>query len=196
MKLSESKSAASSATASSESATKPASSSVAPSSSTGAPATSSSAKPTSALAAFQGRWKSESGKLYDAVLVDNRIEFRISDKSQFASQGYAASEVRFVLEPVDPEGKRFIVRDHLRPAMKQPAFEGDVSPPSCLLIATEAGGQPLSAERLNDGKLRLSVASFTPPESQLVLVSGRLSRCQNLSSAAVNGRLESVLQKQ
>ncbi len=197
MKLSESKSAASSATASSESATKPASSSAAASSSaTSAPATSSSAKSNSAVAALEGRWKSESGKLYDAVLVEGRIEFRISEKAQFASQGYAASEVRFVLEPVDPEGKRFIVRDHLRPAMKQPAFENGVSPASCLLIAKEVGGQPLTAERLGDGKLRLRVASFTPPESQLVLTGGRLSRCQNLSATAVQQGAESVLQKQ
>jgi hypothetical protein len=94
-----------------------------------------------------GRWLSERGNPFDAVVVGDRVEFRIADNERFKAQGYVLGEPRFVLRP---EGDGFAVEDRLRPPHPISFPYEESARASCLVVLTQANGRPLRARRDGD----------------------------------------------
>ncbi|MDI3283138.1 serine/threonine-protein kinase [Polyangium sp. 15x6] len=144
------------------------------------------------LLALAGRWRSESGREYDAVLVGDRLEMRIRDAKPFALQGYEEGEARFVLRALPGKTDVFGVEDRLRP--NPPAgneYDVALARSTCIVPYTEIGGKPLEA-RLDGGKLRVSMVQTQPPAASYTLAGKRVTGCKNLATAPLTP-IESVL---
>ncbi|MDI1443682.1 serine/threonine-protein kinase [Polyangium sp. 6x1] len=144
------------------------------------------------LAALAGRWRSESGREYDAVLVGDRLEMRIRDAKPFAHQGYEEGEARFVLRTLPGKTDVFGVEDRLRP--NPPAgneYDVALARSTCIVPYTEIAGKPLEA-RLDAGKLRVSMVQTQPPAASYTLAGKRVTGCKNLAAAPLTP-IESVL---
>ncbi|MFO0547259.1 MAG: protein kinase [Polyangiaceae bacterium] len=137
------------------------------------PTASSNPAPPSPLERLVGRYKTDTGNRFEAVLQDGKLEFRVIDPKQFARQGYAANEVRFALVTT-AKADEFTVEDHVRPAIRQGTFDGGVSPASCLRVVTEVKGQALVAKRDGDNLdvdlVSIGVPQFVNRGSSLVVV--------------------------
>ena len=144
------------------------------------------------LAALAGRWRSDSGREYDAVIVGDRLEMRIRDAKPFAVQGYEEGEARFVLRSLPGKTDVFGVEDRLRP--NPPAgndYDVVRARSTCIVPYTEIAGKPLEA-RLDGGKLRVSMVQTQPPPASYTLAGKRVTGCKNLAAAPLTP-IESVL---
>ncbi len=132
--------------------------------------------PQDALASLVGKWKSESGNTFDAVLTGDAVEFRIVDPKQLAPQDYAEGEPRFVLRAVEGEVATFAVEDKVRPVPPNGRkYDSQKARLTCQENWRAAGGQPLRANfdgtrlAVDAAKIEPSHNNFTPPKSGLIV---------------------------
>lgn len=165
-----------------------------PTASTGiaAPPPSASADPVSALA---GVWKSDSGRVYDAVPAAGGVELRVRDPAQLEGQGYAKDEARFILSPIPGDTSLLAVEDRVRPLPPEhTTYDEAKARPTCLVTWTEVDGKPLRA-RLDGDKLTVEMVLLAAEKSSFVVERGRVVRCSGLGRARVSG-VKSVLVRQ
>lgn len=100
------------------------------------------------LSPVVGSWRSDSGRLYDAVAVGDSVEFRVRDPAELAGQTYSPGEPRLVLRALAGE-PAFAVEDRLRPF----APDGHVFDPArrraaCTSVARRPGGRCARASKV------------------------------------------------
>jgi serine/threonine-protein kinase len=144
------------------------------------------------LSKLAGAWKSDSGRLYDAVWTGEYLEFRIRDVSQFPGQGYTSGEARFVLQPIPNETTRFGVHDQIRPfAPDGTSYDLPRAQASCRLIWSDVGGRPLVAE-VDGERLRVHMAKVEPTAAMFEMQGQKVVGCKGLATARAT-EMESVL---
>jgi serine/threonine-protein kinase len=149
---------------------------------TAAPSASASAAPTEGpLASLAGRWKSESGRLFDAVLVGDVLEFRIVDPAQFAPQDYVEGEPRFRLQALEGEAATFAVEDKVRPLPPaRSTFDSSQARLTCQENWREAGGRPLRAT-FDGTRLSVEAAKIEPTQANFIRGKGNaITSCVGL----------------
>ena len=151
--------------------------------------------PAGPLSSLQGVWRSDSGRVYDAVTAGDTLEFRIRDPEQLAGQGYARGEARFVLlRPAGPKGP-FGVEDHVRPLPPSGmSYDAARAGPSCVGIWSEVAGKPLEA-RIEDDRLLVRMALVEAAATMFVREGIGVVGCKDLARARVSV-VESVLVRQ
>ncbi|MFO0613655.1 MAG: serine/threonine-protein kinase [Polyangiaceae bacterium] len=132
------------------------------------------------LAALVGKWVSSKGNHFEAVLVGDAVEFRVTNPAELAGKGYGPNEPRFILRTPDAGGDGFAVTDHSR-AKAPPggAYEGGMGPASCAIELTSAGGAPLTA-KLDGEKLSVRFAAFEVPDNAFVKRGAIVQDCRGL----------------
>jgi eukaryotic-like serine/threonine-protein kinase len=159
------------------------------------PSASVPSAPGGPLAPLLGVWKSDSGRVYDAVLVGAVVELRLRDASQLAGQGYEDGEARFVLSAIPNEAATFNVEDRVRPLPpERTSYDLSVARPTCLVTWTEVAGKPLRAT-LEGDRLRMNLVVFKADKPNFVLRDNRVLRCEGLPRASVS-ETTSVLTRQ
>jgi eukaryotic-like serine/threonine-protein kinase len=142
------------------------------------PASASSRASASHLAELVGRWETESGRDFDAVLVGDTVEFRVVDPKDFPKERYALGEPRFILRALEGTTREFALEDRARPAVVM-RFATGSSPSSCLLALESVAGTPLRAQ-LVDGVLNFKVAIVQTTDDQFQVRDDAVVGCQGL----------------
>lgn len=142
----------------------------------GAHATSSSP-----LAALTGAWVVD-GRDLDAVLSGDRLEFRVRDPAEFATQGYAKGEVRFALRALPGEVRAFAVEDHLRPSPPRgTTYDLAKASVTCSETRTSADNQALRAT-FDGARLTVDLARVEPGSANFTAENGKITSCTGLRS--------------
>jgi eukaryotic-like serine/threonine-protein kinase len=158
------------------------------------PAAESAGSPVaSPLSRLAGRWRSDSGRTYDAVVQGDAVEFRILRAAEFPRQGYLDGEPRFRLSPLPDRADAFAVEDDLRPTPPE-GLEYDLSArDSCRAAFTEIGGKKLlAAYDTPQQKLVVALVQLTTGPERFQSSSGRILGCTGLGSAKAKP-IESLL---
>lgn len=141
----------------------------------------SNAAPTSRLDALVGRWKSESGRIYQAVHFADTLEFRIVDPAQFEGQDYQINESRFSLSE-SADSAWFAVEDKIRPRGPSNTTFDPSSRGTCQAVWKSIQGEALKAY-FNEGRLRVEMVNITPELKHFEQRSGKVIGCKDISSA-------------
>ena len=147
----------------------------------------------SPLVGLVGRWKSDSGRTYEAVVSGDAVEFRILRAIELPRQGYEDAETRFRLFALPDQPDSFGVEDDLRPTPPVGLEYDPGARDSCKVVFTEIGNKRLLA-RYDASRRQLLVAlvQLTTGADKFQTSSGRVVRCTGLSSAPAKA-IESVL---
>ncbi|MCL2824165.1 MAG: serine/threonine protein kinase [Polyangiaceae bacterium] len=151
--------------------------------------------PANPLVGLVGVWKSDSGRMYDAVMRGDVLEFQIKDVSgAMRNDGYENGDVRFDLQYMANEVPSVItVRDIVR--LSPPdgsSYNRETSRGSCQTIRRDVNGQRLLA-RVSDREISVDVAKIAP-EARMFVKNGRtVVRCQNLDSAKATKILSKLI---
>ncbi len=143
----------------------------------------STALPSSPIA---GRWRSASGRDFEAVAVgDDAVEFRVEKASQHPRQGYEDGDVRFKLLAIPGSKDEFAVEDHLRPT-PPPGVEYDpkTSHESCVGLWTVAKGKKLVARLDGSSSLSVDLVQVSTGAEKFKTQGKRVVSCADLASAA------------
>ncbi|WP_437989496.1 serine/threonine-protein kinase [Sorangium sp. So ce145] len=142
-----------------------------------------------------GAWRSDSGRVYDAVAAGGGVELRVRDPEQLARQGYEKGEARLVLSPIPGDLSLLAVEDRVRPRPPEgTSYDEARARPTCLVTLTEVGAKPLRA-RLDGDTLTVEMVRFKADPSSFVVERGRVVRCEGLGRARVS-EVKSVLVRQ
>ncbi|MCS6899313.1 MAG: protein kinase [Myxococcales bacterium] len=133
------------------------------------------------LDALQGRWRSETGRVYQATKFADTLEFRIVDASQFPGQDYRVNEPRFVLLE-SPGNSWFAVEEKLRPQGPTGTVFDPASRGTCLVVLRSLAGEPLRAHHDNN-QLRVDLIIITPNLEHFHQRAGRVIGCNRLDTA-------------
>jgi serine/threonine-protein kinase len=137
----------------------------------------------SPLEALVGSWKSDTGRVYDAVLSGHALEFRIHDAKGMVQDGYVTGEERFVLEVVEGQRTVFAVKDKVRPALPADLrYDLTRSRSSCQEVRTEVKGTPLRA-RYDGTRLTVEVVKIAPDRSMFLRSGTQVHGCVRLREA-------------
>jgi serine/threonine-protein kinase len=154
------------------------------------------------LAALAGMWTSDTGRVYDAVIAEGELQFRVRDPEQHQGQGYLAGDVRFALSTSvgGAHDNVFAVRDVLRPFPPDgTAYETGLSSiwgasqarATCVGTWTAVEGRPLTAS-LDRTRLVVELVRVFPTRGMFDLVGTTVLECRSLMTAPVT-RMRSVL---
>ncbi len=137
----------------------------------------------SPLEALVGSWKSDTGRVYDAVLSGHALEFRIHDAKGMDQDGYVTGEERFVLEVVEGQRSVFAVKDKVRPALPADLrYDLTRSRSTCQEVRTEVKGTPLRA-RYDGTRLTVEVVKIAPDRSMFLRSGTQVHGCVRLREA-------------
>jgi serine/threonine-protein kinase len=137
----------------------------------------------SPLEALVGSWKSDTGRVYNAVLSGHALEFRIHDAKGMEQDGYVTGEERFVLEVVEGQASVFAVKDKVRPALPTDLrYDLTRSRSSCQEVRTEVKGTPLRA-RYDGTRLTVEVVKIAPDRSMFLRTGTQVHGCVRLREA-------------
>lgn len=155
-------------------------------------ATATVAPPKDLFPTLVGRWKAESGREMEAVLVGDQIEFRVIDATQLAPQDYVAGEARFVITRIAGSPATFAVEDRIRPRPPEGATFDPKSRTSCLVVWTDVDDRPLRAV-FDEAQDRLTVdfANIAPKASNFDTRGDVVLECKSLRNVAAS-RTQSV----
>ena len=148
-----------------------------------------SAPPPSGLAPLAGAWVGN-GRELDAVMVGNDLEFRVKKAEQFAPQGYAAGEARFVLRATS-DAHVYAVEDRIRPVPPMGKSYDPRSRGTCQEVWTGAGSDPLRA-RFDGTRLSVEFAKIEPGPMNFTTVGAKVTSCVGLR-ALKTSKVVSVL---
>jgi eukaryotic-like serine/threonine-protein kinase len=151
----------------------------------------SAAAPENPLVALQGKWVSDSGKHYDAVLAGDTLEFRVQNAKEYEAENYVEGETRFGLRH---DGAVLTVEDKLRPLPPSNATYAPESRPTCQEVWTSVGGQPLRAQGEKD-RLSVDLVKFVGETRFFAVSRGMVRSCSDFKAAKVE-RIESLLTRQ
>jgi eukaryotic-like serine/threonine-protein kinase len=161
------------------------------STSTSASSAATPAPPENPLEALQGKWVSDSGKHYDAVLAGDTLEFRVQNAKEYEAENYVEGETRFGLRH---DGSVLTVEDKLRPLPPSNATYSPESRPTCQEVWTSVGGQPLRAQGDKD-RLSVDLVKFVGETRFFAVSRGMVRSCSDFKAAKVE-RIESLLTRQ
>jgi serine/threonine-protein kinase len=138
----------------------------------------------SPLAQLVGAWKSDSLRDYEAVLLDDVVEFRIVHASQLPGQGYVDGEARFALRAIPGDERSFAVDDRIRPVPpKGYEYDQTRSRATCQAAWSAVDGRPLRA-RFDGKTLGVELVKIETDLSRFVVEAGnKISGCQRLREA-------------
>jgi serine/threonine-protein kinase len=146
------------------------------------------------LAALRGAWKSESGRIYDAVPNGEALELQIRDVGTLAERGYLEREARFTLRAIAGDPGTFQVEDSIRPIPpKGLSYDPERSRATCVQSWSSIGNKPLTAQKKGE-KLVVQMTTVEVPTSLFLHEGNRVVGCSPLGGARVSG-VESVLTK-
>lgn len=129
-----------------------------------------------------GTWKSENGRVFDAVRVGKTVEFRVHDAGQFKPADYRDGEPRFTLTPVEGEEGAYAVEDKIRPdPPKGSTYDSERSRNTCQQVWTEVGKKPLRAS-FDGTRIGLDFALIEPTLANFVQEGKEVVSCANLKS--------------
>ncbi|MCC6646937.1 MAG: protein kinase [Polyangiaceae bacterium] len=153
------------------------------SASASSPAASASApRPTAeALTALAGRWVSDTGRHYDAVVAGGEVEFRVRDPEEFPRQNYLAGEARFTLKRAEGRGG-YLVEDKIRPVPPAGLTYERESRGTCQETWSSVGGAPLLA-RLDGARLSVDLVKVTPERASFEVRGARITGCAKLDGS-------------
>ncbi len=137
-----------------------------------------------------GKWKSDSGRVLEAVEVAIGVEFRVAELKGFEDQGYALGERRFTLVPA---AGGFRVQDHVRPLSPAGMTFDPSAKSACLLQVTEIDGAALTAA-LEGDVLAVSLTDMTPLKSTFEVAGNRVTSCNGLDKLKL-GTVKSKLKR-
>ncbi|MFO0658606.1 MAG: serine/threonine-protein kinase [Polyangiaceae bacterium] len=152
-------------------------------------------EPFAVLTSLQGKWVSETGRHYDAVLSGTALEFRVRDPKEFDRQGYLEGEPRFSLRVLPKtSATEFLVEDRVRPQPPNDLTYAAASRGTCAEIWSSVGNTQLRAQW--DGKqLSVDMVKVTPDRAVFVTKGTSITGCSRLSSSKVD-KLESMLKRE
>ncbi len=140
--------------------------------------------PTGSASPLAGVWRTERGRLFDAVEVHGGVELRVKDLVGFSELGYVVGEARFTLRPAAEGGGSFDVTDHHRPKpLPTTASYDPASRATCVVSVSEVGGKRLKA-KLEGDTLSLEQAIVTSNAAWFDVAGGKIVGCKNLERAA------------
>ncbi|NUP04724.1 MAG: protein kinase [Polyangiaceae bacterium] len=152
--------------------------------------TSAQAAPVDPFTSLPGKWRSEAGTDFEAVLVGDRVEFRVVDPAQLKPADYVKDEPRFTLKRgSDPN--TFLVEEKMRPQAKIP-FDPR-SRATCQEIWTAVDGKPLVAT-FSGTDLAIDFAKISVAQSNLTIENGKIVGCSQLRGTA-RGRGRTLLKR-
>jgi len=158
-------------------------------------ASSNSASPEhtlSSLSKLTGTWTSDSGRVFDAVMSGNNLEFRIHDASQFPDQGYVTGEARFSLNAIDSTPNTFEVSDKIRPLPPTNThYDLQKARSTCQEVWSEVDGEKLHAQ-FDGSRLTVDAAKIEPDRKVFTVQNNAVVGCTNLRKAPAS-RIEVVL---
>lgn len=135
------------------------------------------------LEALVGSWKSDTGRVYDAVLSGHSLEFRIHDAKGMEQDGYVTGEERFVLDAIEGQSSVFAVKDKVRPALPADlSYDLTRSRSTCQEVRTEVKGTPLRA-RFDGTRLTVEVVKIAPDRSMFLREGAKVHGCVRLREA-------------
>lgn len=144
------------------------------------------------LETLVGSWKSDTGRVYDAVMSGRALEFRIHDARGMEQDGYVTGEERFVLEAIEGQPTVFSVKDKIRPALPADlSYDLTRSRSSCQEVRTELNGKPLRA-RFDGARLTVEVVKLAPDRSMFLREGSKVNGCVRLREAKAS-MLQSTL---
>ena len=149
--------------------------------------------PVDALGSLTGRWVSDTGRHYDAVVGADSLELRVRDPGEFPGQNYEAGEARFTLGRTS-EPTVFNVEDKIRPAPPTGIAYAPVSRGTCQELWTKVGTAPLRAY-WDGAKLRVDLVKITPARAAFEVKDGKIVGCQRLAASPAE-RVESTLTRE
>lgn len=158
------------------------------------PASSAPVAPVNRLAALQGRWLSESGRRYQAVLLADFLEFRVIDPKQFPGQDYQVDESRFNLANVAGQ-PWFSVEDKIRPIGPSDSTFAPTSRGTCQIVWKALNNEPLKAY-FDGSRLRVDMVNINPTVSNFDQTAGKVvTGCKRLDTAKPE-RIETTLTRE
>lgn len=152
------------------------------------------ASPRNPLKALAGAWASDSGRIYDASMSGDKLQFRIRDAKGLERDGYVSGEPRFTLSEIPGEEWTFSVEDKIRPALPA-GLDYDLSRArsTCQEVWTSVGGRPLRA-RYDGTRLTVEGAKIEPSRSMFLRDGDKVIGCVRLSEAKA-ARLEGIFRR-
>jgi eukaryotic-like serine/threonine-protein kinase len=142
------------------------------------------------LVVLAGAWKSDSGRLYDAVLSGDVLEMRIRDAKDLAAQGYIDGEARAALSVVKGETRTFSVEDKLRPSPPVGYSYDPRARGTCQEVWSAVDKKPLHAQ-FDGSRLTVDMVKITPTAEMFELQGKTVVGCKGLKGAPAS-RVESV----
>jgi hypothetical protein len=144
---------------------------------------------------LEGRWKSDSGRMYDVVWTNGAYEFRIRDTSQFPEQNYANGEPRFLLRPIPDELETYFVEDRIRPFPPEGTkYDPIKSKESCVEVWTEIENRPLRAQ-IDGERLWVRMVRLEPDASMFQREGPNVVGCKGIREAPAS-EVDSFLTRQ
>ena len=135
------------------------------------------------LAVLAGEWKSDTGRIYDAVISGDALEFRMRSAAGMERNGYMDGEVRFVVQALDGSTDQFSVKDKLRPMLPTGLkYDQATARASCQELRTEVNGKPLRA-RYDGQRLTVEGAKIAPARSTFLYRGDKVYACVKLNQA-------------
>ena len=152
------------------------------------------AAPKSPLAALEGEWRSDSGRVYDAEISGNALEFRIRDAKGMREDGYMDGEPRFTLSALPGENEVFAVKDKIRPTLPTGlTYDLERSRSTCQEVRTLVNGAPLRA-RYGGSQLTVEGAKIAPDRSMFLREGTKVYGCVRLSESKAS-RIEGIFRR-
>jgi serine/threonine-protein kinase len=149
------------------------------------------APPVTGLAELTGAWRSDSGRMYDAVLSGDVLEFRIRQAGDFAGQGYVDGEARFTLTERKGESRSFGVEDKLRPAPPLGKTYDPKARGTCQEVWSSLDNRPLRAQ-FDGTRLTVDLVKVVPALKMFEISGNKVVGCKGLRGAAAS-KIESTL---
>jgi eukaryotic-like serine/threonine-protein kinase len=143
------------------------------------------------LRGLEGKWLSDTGRHYDAVLVGDALEFQIRDPEELPRQGYQAGEPRFTLRK---KGGTLMVEDKIRPTPPTGFTYDPRARGTCQEVWTEVKGAPLMAQARGN-KLGVDLAKITPDRSVFETSGQKVVGCRKFAGTEVE-KVESTLTRE
>jgi len=126
---------------------------------------------------------SDSGRVYDASMSADTLEFRLPTAGNLKKDGYVDGETRFSLTAIPGQSRVFQVKDKIRPALPAGlSYDSSRSRSSCQEVRSEVNGKPLRA-RFDGSRLTVEVAKIAPKRSMFLRSGSKVHGCVKLRDA-------------
>jgi serine/threonine-protein kinase len=143
------------------------------------------------LAALVGAWKTDAGRVLDAVQSGDVLEFRIRDASEVAAQGYVDGESRFTLTALAGETRTFGVEDKIRPTPPDKYTYDPKARATCQEVWSALDKKPLRAQ-FDGNRLTVDLVKIVPSTRSFELDGNSVVGCKDLKKSTAS-KIEVIL---